>query len=100
MYVCLIFKTNQNLADSVANLSSNDTIVMVTVDSSEEQSNNGNNAQESTPAVHWEQSSQEREYLEGATGGGDTGLAASKIEKRRGNYKTTAVILFSFVMFF
>lgn len=76
--------TNQNLADSVANLSSNDTIVMVTVDSSEEQSNNGNNAQESTPAVHWEQSSQEREYLEGATGGGDTGLAASKIEKRRG----------------
>ena len=74
------------MADSVANLSSNDTIVMVTVDSSEEQSNNGNNAQESTPAVHWEQqSSQEREYLEGATGGGDTGLSASKIEKRRGN---------------
>lgn len=68
------------------NLASNDAIVMVTVDPSEEGSANGNNAQESTPVVRWEPCPSERDYLEGATGGGDNvvGLATSKVEKRRG----------------
>ncbi|XP_014790157.1 E3 ubiquitin-protein ligase HECTD1 [Octopus bimaculoides] len=74
----------QQLADSVVNLASNDAIVMVTVDPSEEGSANGNNAQESTPVVRWEPCPSD--YLEGATGGGDNvvGLATSKVEKRRG----------------